>query len=648
MPTSSDMTLPLLFEESVRKFADNVYLWEKMEGRYRGTTYKQVRDLVHRCASGFLSLGLQKGDRIGLISEGRTEWVISELGILYAGGVNVPLSVKIDEPSELKFRLSHAGCRMVIVSESQWAKVARIRDELPDLEKVILLDGGEGLTKREISFNRLLEAGEAFLAGRQEEFERTWQGIRGRDPANICYTSGTVADPKGIVLTHRNYTANVEQSVGLYPLPEWFCTLLVLPWDHAFAHTAGIYALASTGSSAAAVQRGKTPMETLRNIPLNIKEIRPTFLMSVPALAKNLRKGIESGVRERGAVARMLFDVALKTSCAYNAEGWNRGRGWKLLLWPLTRLFDALLFKKIRQSFGGRLEYFIGGGALLDIELQRFFYALGMPMYQGYGLTEASPVISANTPAKHKLGSSGVIVPNLEVRICDEAGKDVPLGRQGEIVVRGENVMWGYWKNEKATRETLKDGWLFTGDLGYLGADGFLTVLGREKSLLIGFDGEKYSPEGIEETIVGNSLYIDQIMLHNSQSPYTVALVVPNRDALLSWLERHHLTVDAPEGQERILRLLDAEVAAYRPGGRHAGMFPERWLPSAVAVLDEGFTEQNRLLNSTLKMVRGGIVQKYKDQLESLCSPRGKEIVNEQNLAVVRNWCKAAEPTESG
>jgi len=648
MTISSDRTLPLLFEESVQKYAGNVFIWEKKEGEYRGTTYRQIRDLAHCCAAGLLSLGLRKGDRVGLISEGRSEWVISELGILYAGGVNVPLSPKIDEPSELKFRLSHAGCRMVIVSETQSGKVSKLREELPDLEKVILLDGGRAPREGEVPFAHLLENGAEFLAGNRGEFERTWQAIRGCDPANICYTSGTVADPKGIVLTHRNYTANVEQSVALYPLPEWFCTLLILPWDHAFAHTAGIYALASTGSSAAAVQQGKTPMETLRNIPLNIREIRPTFLMSVPALAKNLRKGIESGVRGKGKAAQMLFAVALRTAYAYNAEGWNRGTGWRLLLKPLSGLFDALLFEKVRQSFGGRLEYFIGGGALLDIELQRFFYAIGIPMYQGYGLTEAAPVISANTPKRHKLGSSGVIVPNLEVRICDKAGEGVPPGQQGEIVVRGENVMWGYWKNKKATEETLREGWLYTGDLGYVDQDGFLHVLGREKSLLIGFDGEKYSPEGIEETIVSNSPSIDQIMLYNSQSPYTVALVVPNREALLNWLKRHHLTIDAREGQEGLLKLLEAELGAYRSGGRHAGTFPERWLPSAVALLDEPFTEQNRLLNSTLKMVRGKIVERYRDRLELLHSPGGKGVVNEQNRSVITDWLSGLGPRGSG
>ena len=321
-------------------------------------------------------------------------------------------------------------------------------------------------------------------------------------------------------------------------------------------------------------------METLRNIPVNIKELRPTFLLSVPSLAKNFRKGIEAGVRQKGTLAHTLFRIGLKLAYTYNADGWTRGRGWRKLLKPFYAFFDLLIFRKVRENFGGRLDYFIGGGALLDAEVQRFFYAIGIPMYQGYGLTEASPVISANTPRKHKIGTSGVLVPDLEVKICDEKGIALPQGQQGEIVVKGENVMAGYWKNEKATRETIREGWLFTGDLGYFDADGFLVVLGREKSLLIGHDGEKYSPEGIEETIVGNSPHIDQIMLYNNQSPATVALVVPNRDALLSWLKAHRLECSVREGQEAALRLIEKEIAAYRPGGKHAGLFPERWIPS--------------------------------------------------------------------
>ena len=186
-----------------------------------------------------------------------------------------------------------------------------------------------------------------------------------------------------------------------------------------------------------------------------------------------------------------------------------------------------LIFSKVRENFGGKLEFFIGGGALLDIELQRFFYAIGIPMFQGYGLTEAAPVISSNVPQKHKLGSSGTIVPNLLLKICNEKGEELPAGEKGEIVIKGENVMMGYWKNERATSDAIKEGWLFTGDLGYLDKDGFLFVLGRNKSLLIGSDGEKYSPEAIEEAITEHSKFIDQIMLYNNQSPYTIALLVP-------------------------------------------------------------------------------------------------------------------------
>ena len=191
------------------------------------------------------------------------------------------------------------------------------------------------------------------------------------------------------------------------------------------------------GASMASVQTGKTAMENLKNIPVNIKESRPTFLLSVPTLAKNFRKNIENGIKQKGPIIEKLFKKALELAYDYNGNGWNRGKGLRKLKKPLTMLFDKILFGKIRENFGGRLEFFIGGGALLDIELQRFFYAIGIPMFQGYGLSESSPVISANVPQKHKLGSSGSIVPNLEVKICDEKGNALATGQHGEIVVKG-------------------------------------------------------------------------------------------------------------------------------------------------------------------------------------------------------------------
>jgi long-chain acyl-CoA synthetase len=392
------------------------------------------------------------------------------------------------------------------------------------------------------------------------------------------------------------------------------------------------------GASLASVQLGKTPMETLKNVPNNIKEIKPTFLLSVPALAKNLRKNIEKGIREKGTRVEKLFNTALKIAYSYNAEGWNRRKGKKIFLKPIYMFYDKLIFSKIRESFGGRLEFFIGGGALLDVELQRFFYAIGIPMLQGYGLTEAAPVISANVPKKHKLGSSGAIVAGLQVKICDTEGNKLSYGQHGEIVVKGENVMAGYWKNDLATREAIKDGWLYTGDMGYLDEDGFLYVLGRFKSLLIGSDGEKYSPEGIEEALTEHSPYIDQVMLYNNQSPYTVALIVPNKEALLHLLKENNLSCRNVEGQKTLLNILESEILKFKSDGIYGGQFPERWIPSAIAVLGEGFTEDNKFLNSTLKMVRGKISEFYKNRIDFLFTPEGKDINNHQNLTIISRW----------
>ncbi len=631
-------TLPRLFETSVERFADRVLMWEKRTDKYEGTTYAQMKPLVYGFAAGLMSLGLEKGDRVALISEGRNDWVIGELGLFYVGAIDVPISVKLDERADLKFRLLHSGCRMVLVSQNHIAKIRQVKPDLPDLKLTVCFDALKSFEADEISAASVIKKGEEFLGHSRAAFEARWKSVGESDPANICYTSGTTADPKGIVLTHRNYTANIDQGTAMInPQPDWVL-LNALPWDHAFGHTCGLYMMMKTGASIASVQQGRTALETVRNLPLNIKELRPHVFLSVPALAKAFRKNIEKGIREKGPKVEALFAKAMKTAVAYNKEGWNRGRGAQKVKAPMMALYDRLLFRKVRESFGGRLKFFVGGGALLDIELQRFFYAIGIPMLQGYGLTEAAPVISANSLAHHKLGSSGRIMPDLEVRICDSDGNVLPAGASGEIVVRGENVMAGYWRNEKATAEALRGGWLYTGDLGYLDPDGYLYVLGRAKSLLIANDGEKYSPELIEEAVTDSSPYIEQMMLYNNQSPFTVGLLVPAKDAVLGWLKKQGLSVKTREGQDAALRLLEAEVAKYREGGEHAGQFPGRWLPSSIAVLGEGFTEQNRLLNSTMKMVRGRIEDYYKNRIEYLFTAEARSILNEQNRAIVERF----------
>ncbi len=628
-------TIIELFENSVSRYGDNPLMLEKSGDKYESTSYREIRQAVAEFSAGLINMGISKGDRIALLSEGRNDWVISELAVLYAGAVNIPLSVKLGDASEIKFRLEHSGALMIIVSGGQAHKLKDLKRELDVLEKVVLLDKPEEMDDKDMLYSDIREAGKKVLENEPGKFDERWKSIKSDDYANICYTSGTTADPKGIILSHRNYTANVEQARSLMEVPEWYTTLLILPWDHAFAHTAGIYTLISAGASMASIQVGKTPMETLKNIPHNIKEIRPVFLLSVPALAKNFRKNIEGGVRQKGKAAKKLFDWGLSIAYTYNGTGRNKGKGMRFLLRPLVSLFDKILFSKVRENFGGRLKFFIGGGALLDIELQRFFYALGIPMFQGYGLTEASPIISSNSEKKHKLGSSGYLVTDMELKICDDEKNELPTGEKGEIVIKGENVMKGYWQNEEATASTIVDGWLYTGDMGYMDEDGFLYVLGRFKSLLISDDGEKYSPEGIEEAFAGQSQFIDQCMLYNNQNPYTVALIVPNREALKRWLSQKNLKPDTKEGQIAMLKLLELELNEYRIGRKYEKMFPQRWLPASIGVLDEAFTESNHLLNSTLKIVRGKITERYKERIDYLYTVESKDVCNPRNVEAI-------------
>ena len=269
--------------------------------------------------------------------------------------------------------------------------------------------------------------GDKFLAEHtMEEFLSVANSLQNDDYATITYTSGTTADPKGVVLTHRNYTANVEQACTLVNIDETWRTLIILPLDHCFAHVVGFYIMLSKGATAATVQVGRTPMETLKNIPLNIKEVKPNFILSVPALAKTFKKNIEKGIAAKGEKAVKMFEFALKVSQAYNGESSMESKGMRIFLKPLVALFDKILFSKIRENFGGNLRFFIGGGALLDKDLQKFYMAIGMPMFQGYGLSEATPVISSNGPELFRLGSSGKLVNPSSLKSATATARNFP------------------------------------------------------------------------------------------------------------------------------------------------------------------------------------------------------------------------------
>ena len=629
-------------EKYTRQFADHVYLREKVDGTWREITQEQTRNEAYRIGAGLISLGLQKGDKIALLSESRAMWIMAELGALYAGATDVPLSVNLGEGKDLVFRINHSESKWIFVSGNHLPKIRAILPECPDVEKVIVFDDNafdyDKLGEKEIRMSEIQKMGDEFLKAHMDEFVARYKSVGPDDYANISYTSGTTADPKGILLTHRNYTANVAQGNSVISIGENEVMLIILPLDHCFAHVAGMYTMMYYGGSIAFVPIGKNALATLRNVPAAIAETRPHVMLSVPALARNFKKNIESGIKKQGPKVEKLFNFALQNAIKYNKEYYNRGTGGTFWRKPLVDLFDKILFKKVRESFGGRMKFFVGGGALLDIELQRFFCAVGMPMFQGYGLTEATPIICANSEGHARFGSSGRLVKPMDCVILDAEGKEVPHGTRGEIVIRGENVMAGYWKNPKATADTVIDGWLHTGDMGYICPEDpdFLYVVGRFKSLLISSDGEKYSPEGFEDNLTETSKYVNACVLHNNQNPYCVALIVPDKAALKEAVEAKGLDAASVEGRQAMLDIIQAEVDTYKKGGKHEGMFPERWLPSAIGICDEEFTIANKMMNSTMKIVRGKVEEHYASLLDYLYTAEGKDIRNVRNVEALK------------
>lgn len=623
-------TIVKLFETAVGQFSSNTLMWEKTAGNYQGISYHELHEAVLEMACGLIDLGIEPGDKLCLVGDGSSQWLVSELAALYCGAVVVPVSVKITGDAELSFRIEHSDSKYLVVSANHLKKISKTIHKASQLKSVIVLGNGSKNGKNVIPYSQIKEKGRQLKKSLSEELKSRMEAISEDGLATISYTSGTTSDPKGIMLTHRNYTANVEQANSLFHVPECYTTLLILPWDHSFAHTVGLYVMIKNGASIGVVEQGRNVFETLRNVPKNIKEIKPTFLLSVPALARNFKNSIEKAVNDRGSKSTLLFRRAVERAHNYYGDGFSPPAK-SLILKMRVWFFDQFIFKKIRKQFGGKLKFFIGGGALLDLEMQQFFYAIGLPIYQGYGLTEAAPVISSNTPEQHKLGSSGKPVKNLEIRIVDEKGNNLAEGHTGEIIVKGENVMKGYWKNETATRETIKNSWLYTGDLGHLDSDGFLHVQGRFKSLLIGNDGEKYSPEGIEETIIDTSPFINQIMLYNNQKPYTTALIYPNKAALKNALVNASINPFGEEGILESLFIIKSEIDQFYEGGKHEGLFAARWLPSAIGILDEPFSVENKMINSTLKLVRSNVVARYQPLLDSLYTADGKKIDNLNN-----------------
>jgi long-chain acyl-CoA synthetase len=429
------------------------------------------------------------------------------------------------------------------------------------------------------------------------------------------------------MLTHLNYYSNSHAAVSTFQIKEKISTLLILPTDHSFAHTVGIYTALVKGLSLHFVDARGGSINALKNIPKNLVEAESNFLLTVPALTSNFIEKIKDGIKAKGGLVEGIFNRGIEAAIKRNGNGFSKP-GWAIQAGTYFSMVMAekLIFRKLRLIFGPKIEFFVGGGALLDIKQQQFYKAIGIPIYQGYGLTEATPIISTNTPFNHKMGTSGKVLKGIICKICDESGKEVAQGEKGEIIIQGDNVMKGYYKNEAATSQTIKNGWLYTGDLGYIDEDDFLVVVGREKALLISEDGEKYSPEEIEEAIVNSSACIDQIMIYNDQQKYTTALITLNKNAVEELIQKEGI-----QTYEALNKHLKKEILLFSKQVEFKDKFPGKWIPSNFQIIPEAFSEDNQMINSTLKMVRHKITETYQNRLDLMYGTKA------QNKALLKN-----------
>lgn len=632
-------TIPALLNYACEQFGHAPYMHEKTDAGWVPTSYVEARDLAKSLAAALLSRNL-KGN-IAIISEGRPQWVISEIGILLTGGTTVPLSMKL-LPDEIPFRVNHSESVAVIFSRNITEKLVSVYSQLEKKPVLISLDRDSELladiAKRTgtkpgttlLNYPDLIEEGQAArrITEVEAQLAQIEDAIQPDDTATICYTSGTTGNPKGAMLSHRNFNVNVHQATGKFYLRYGLKTLVILPVDHSYAHTIALYASLLRKFSLYFVDARGGSMSILRNIPINLVEVKPDFLLTVPSLTQNFMNKILAGIRAKGEGIEKLFQKALAAKIKSIGTAWERPnifvRFGLFFQWALAAL---LIFPKLRKVFGGKLEFTISGGAYLDIYQQQFFKAIGITVYQGYGLTEASPVISTNSKELHKIGTAGTVLPDMEVRIIDDAGKDLPRGQKGQIIVRGENVMKGYFKNPKATSEAIHDGWLHSGDLGTLDEDNFLSVMGREKALLIANDGEKYSPEEIEEAIVNTSTMISQCMLYCDHKPFVTSLIYLDPELVKYTIEKKK-----PKDAAELLELVRQEFNSYISAPSYKDKFPKVWTPKTFAIIPEPFTEANKMINSTLKLVRHKVLENYRELIEYTYTREGEVPASPRNI----------------
>jgi len=571
--------------------------WQRSDAGYLPVTYEQFDARIRALACGLMHIGVKRGDRVAVLMENIPEWAVVDYAILSLGAVTVPMYCSY-RPQDIAYVLKDSGAEIAITSGGNLLRhLLSAADEVRGLKKIYALNCGKTTDPRLHPLAGLQAGGsdsgdaEPDHAADAAALDRQLSTVRRDTLATLVYTSGTTGNPKGVMLSHGNIMANLEVVPAVIRLRDEDMMLSFLPLAHALERTGGHFLPYSYGMSVAFAERPDT-------VSKNLGEARPTMMITVPRLLEVIRSRILGQVAKQSLLPRLLF-------AHYLELGHARGRGELSSFGALRlRLLDRLVGQKIRTRFGGRLRVMISGGAPLSPEIGAFFEAVGLPVLEGYGMTEAAPLISANPFEGRRIGSVGIPAHNAEVKLAED----------GEIMVRGPNVMSGYWKQKKETAAVLHDGWLQTGDIGRLDEDGYLYITDRKKDLIVNSGGENIAPQRIENLLVGDPM-IDQVVVYGDQKPYLVALIVPNRDACTAWSVLQGL----PESDwaqlcaSKVLRkMLQTRIAAE--------LHPLNAFEQVrrIHLLDTPLTMDEGLLTPTMKVRRRQVFERYGELLESL------------------------------
>lgn len=591
-------SLPALLRRQADRHRDRPALRYKRNGHYQSLTYADYYQRVLMVARGLCKLGVAGEERVAILSENRPGWVIADLGILSAGAVTVPV-YPTNTPEQVAYVLNHAGCRVVFVSSlQQYRKLLEIRRQIPQLETVIAFERFIG--ERDLPVMHLYQLSELshpMTVDEQVELERRIDGIDPDDLLSIIYTSGTTGCPKGVMLSHANVLADAWlglKQLGGLERQETF--LSFLPLSHILERTAGYYAALMTGSEIAFA-------ESIDKVVENIVEVRPTAMVSVPRLFEKIYSRIYENAHQLSPLKRRLFHAAVATGREYVYRRYvaRVPVGW---LGLKNRVFDKLVFHKIRARFGGRLRFFISGGAPLDKTINEFMWIIGIPTFEGYGLTESSPAITLSCLEEIRFGSVGRVLEQTEVRLLED----------GELLVRGPQVMQGYFQDPPGTAETLVDGWLKTGDIARIDEAGYVYIVDRKKELIVTAGGKNIAPQPLENELKLDK-YISQAFVYGDRRPYLVALLTPNLDRLLELGQDQRL--DYLDIEELVANQKVRELFAERIGLLNAKLPPYETIKKFV-LLPRDFSVEGGELTPTLKLRRKVIHDKYRERIDAL------------------------------